>query len=104
MARDTHHDPRLDPRIKAILAMIPPTEASDVANREEILAEAQSPEGLAAAEAWRQLAEALDSEEMAPPAELGIDPDHVVIAGESGGGNLTLATGLSLLRSGQISG
>ncbi len=31
---------------------------------------------------------------------LGIDSDHIIIAGESGGGNLTLATGLRLLREG----
>jgi len=35
-------------------------------------------------------------------AELGIDPGRIIISGESGGGNLTLATGLSLLRSGHI--
>ncbi len=35
-------------------------------------------------------------------AELGIDPGHIVIAGESGGGNLTLATGLKLLADGEI--
>ncbi len=35
-------------------------------------------------------------------SELGIDPAAVVVAGESGGGNLTLATGLSLKRSGEI--
>ncbi|MEM9467232.1 MAG: alpha/beta hydrolase [Actinomycetota bacterium] len=34
--------------------------------------------------------------------ELGIDPTKVIIAGESGGGNLTLATGMALLRSGDI--
>lgn len=33
---------------------------------------------------------------------LGIDPDHVVVAGESGGGNLTLATGMQLARDGDI--
>lgn len=33
---------------------------------------------------------------------LGLDPDRIVIGGESGGGNLTLATGLSLLRDGDI--
>jgi acetyl esterase/lipase len=33
---------------------------------------------------------------------LNIDPDRIVIAGESGGGNLTLATGLKLLRDGDI--
>lgn len=34
--------------------------------------------------------------------ELAIDPTHVVIAGESGGGNLTLATGLSLKKGGAL--
>jgi acetyl esterase/lipase len=33
---------------------------------------------------------------------LNIDPARIVIAGESGGGNLTLATGLKLLRDGDI--
>ena len=35
-------------------------------------------------------------------AELGVDAGHIVIAGESGGGNLTLATGLKLLADGDI--
>jgi len=34
--------------------------------------------------------------------ELGIDPARVVVAGESGGGNLTIATGLSLQRRGKL--
>ncbi len=34
--------------------------------------------------------------------ELGIDAQRIVIAGESGGGNLTLATGMQLLRDGDI--
>lgn len=33
---------------------------------------------------------------------LGIDASRIVIAGESGGGNLTLATGMKLLRDGDI--
>ena len=35
-------------------------------------------------------------------AELGIDAARIIVAGESGGGNLTLATGLKLLRDGDI--
>lgn len=35
-------------------------------------------------------------------SDLGIDPDRVIVAGESGGGNLTLATGMKLLRDGDI--
>ncbi len=34
--------------------------------------------------------------------ELGIDADHLIVAGESGGGNLTLATGLRLRRDGDL--
>jgi acetyl esterase len=33
---------------------------------------------------------------------LGIDAERIVVAGESGGGNLTLATGMRLLRDGDI--
>ena len=32
---------------------------------------------------------------------LGIDPSRIIVAGESGGGNLTLATGLRLVRDGK---
>ena len=39
---------------------------------------------------------------IANASDLGIDPDRIVIAGESGGGNLTLATGLKLKRDGDI--
>lgn len=35
-------------------------------------------------------------------ASLNIDPSRVIVAGESGGGNLTLATGLKLLKDGDI--
>jgi len=38
----------------------------------------------------------------AKSAELNIDPARIVVAGESGGGNLTLATGLKLKRDGQL--
>ena len=35
-------------------------------------------------------------------AALNIDPTRIIVAGESGGGNLTLATGLKLKRDGEI--
>jgi acetyl esterase len=35
-------------------------------------------------------------------ADLRIDPAHIIVAGESGGGNLTLATGLKLARDGDL--
>jgi acetyl esterase/lipase len=35
-------------------------------------------------------------------AQLRIDPAHIIIAGESGGGNLTLATGLKLVQDGDL--
>jgi acetyl esterase/lipase len=37
---------------------------------------------------------------LANAASLGIDPNHVVVAGESGGGNLSLATGMRLKQEG----
>src|ERR1700761_4105573 len=39
---------------------------------------------------------------VANAAHLGIDPAHLVVAGESGGGNLTLATGLRLKQDGDL--
>jgi acetyl esterase len=35
-------------------------------------------------------------------AALNIDPERIIVAGESGGGNLTLATGLKLKRDGEL--
>ena len=34
--------------------------------------------------------------------KLNIDKDNVIVAGESGGGNLTLATGLKLKQEGNL--
>ena len=200
-------DPRIDPRIKALLGDLPSGPQSDVADRAELLAEANSPEGLAQRQLADMLMDSLDSEDLAPTAgldistieftsapdgntvkiqlirpegdgplpcvyyihgggmqsmscfngmyrtwgrllahqgvavamvdfrnalhassapevepfpaglndcvsglrhivaqaaELGLDADHIIVAGESGGGNLTLATGLQLSRDGDI--
>ena len=200
-------DPRIDPRIKAIMGGFPTVEQSDVKDRESLLAELNEPDAVAAREELTAALEALDNDEIAPSAgldvrtleftsspdgntikirfirpqsdaalpcvyyihgggmavmscfdgvyrswgriianqgvavamvdfrncqtpssapevapfpaglndcvsglkfiaanasELGIDPDHLIVAGESGGGNLTLATGLKLKQDGDI--
>ncbi len=200
-------DPRIDPRIKALMGMFPSGPQPDVATREELLAEVGTPEALAMQSATKALLDSIDNEDVAPstgltvttheftsepdgntvkiqfirpestdplpcvyyihgggmqtmscfdgmyrawgrviaaqgvavamvdfrnalvassapevapfPAglndcvaglkwihgnasDLGIDVDHLIVAGESGGGNLTLATGLQLKRDGDM--
>ena len=199
-------DPRLDPRIKAMLGVLAIPPAADVSSREELLETANSEESQAAMKAVEAFMEMCDNEEIAPStgltistreftsqpdgnaikiqliqpessdplpcvyyihgggmqmlscyngnyrawgkiiaargvnvamvdfrnsvspssapevapypaglndcvsglewvsanaAELNIDPSRIIVAGESGGGNLTLATGLRLLRDGK---
>lgn len=70
---DIANDPRLDPRLKAALAMLPsPTEDSDVVSRDAQLAEANTPEAKAAAEQLRMMLEMMDNEMLAPSDGLAI--------------------------------
>jgi acetyl esterase len=207
MTPDSANDERLDPRLRRLLEHFPISTVGDVADREELLAEANSPEAVAGREAFRVIQDLCDTEDAAPSAglsvtttqftsepdgntiqlqvirpdsnvalpgvyyihgggmasmscfdgmyrgwgkhiaangvvvvmvdfrncvspssapevapfpaglndcvsglrwvaahatELGIDPNRLVVAGESGGGNLTLATGLQLQRDGDL--
>jgi acetyl esterase/lipase len=200
-------DPRIDPRIKAMMGMMPTATQADVPSRDVLLAEVNQPEAVAQREQLTAMLEALDNEDVAPTkgldvstleftsspdgitvkvqfirpqiddvlpcvyyihgggmaslscfdgmyrswgriiahqgvavamvdfrnsmvpssapevapfpaglndcvsglefvvanaADLRIDPAHIVVAGESGGGNLTLATGLKLARDGEL--
>lgn len=200
-------DPRIDPRIKALLSTMPSGGAPDVESRDQLLAEVNRPEAVAEAAEVTALLDLLDDENVAPSAgleistveftsapdgntiriqlirprsdvalpcvyyihgggmqamscfdgmyrawgriiahqgvavamvdfrncllpssapevepfpaglndcvsgvkwvhahaeDLGIDPAHIVVAGESGGGNLTLATGLKLKADGDL--
>ena len=204
---DIATDPRLDPRIRGMLAAFPSSAQPDATDRDSLVAEANSPENLAIAEQMRAGFAMFDTEEVAPSvgleiktleftsspdnntikinfirpesdsplpcvyyihgggmqsmscfdgiyqawgriianqgiavamvdfrncltassapeiepypaglndcvsglkwvidsaAELGIDAAHIIVAGESGGGNLTLATGLKLLQEGNM--
>ena len=199
------NDPRIDPRIKAVMGMMPTESLLDAKSRDELVAEANSAEALARMEQMKGFFAILDSEQIAPStglsiatheftsapdgntikvqfirpesadpvpcvyyihgggmqvmscfdgmyrswgriiaaqgvavamvdfrncltpssapeiapfpaglndcvsgvkwlhanaAKLGIDPGHIIVAGESGGGNLTLATGLKLKQDG----
>jgi acetyl esterase len=207
MTPDIAHDERLDPRLRRLLEHFPTPTLGDVADRAQLLAEANTPEAIAGREAFQVMQDLCDTEEAAPSAglsvattqftsdpdgntvqlqvirpesdvalpgvyyihgggmasmscfdgmyrgwgkhiaangvvvvmvdfrncvsassapevapfpaglhdcvsglrwvathaaELGIDPDRLVVAGESGGGNLTLATGIQLQQDGDV--
>lgn len=65
-------DPRIDPRIKAFAAFIPSVPQTDVASRDELLAEVNTPEALAEAEQATALLDVLDDETVAPSKGLDI--------------------------------
>ena len=65
-------DPRLDPRIKAMMGAMPAMEARDAESREQLLAEAASEEAVAAREAMAGFMDMVDNEEIAPSAGLNI--------------------------------
>lgn len=69
---DIANDPRLDPRLKAMITMLPAPDESDVASREEYLAMANSPEAKAGDEQLRMMLDMMDNEEIAPSAGLEI--------------------------------
>jgi acetyl esterase len=66
-------DRRIDPRIKAIFGAFPQGPAEkDVANRDEILAEENSPEGKARAQQMTATFDMVDNEQVAPSAGLAV--------------------------------
>lgn len=65
-------DPRLDPRLKALLGAMQMPPAKDSADREEILAQANSEEGLAARKLMTDFMALCDTEEVAPSDGLSI--------------------------------
>jgi acetyl esterase len=88
MAPDIANDPRLDPRIKALLAAVPPTTASDVESREELLAEANSDAARQAALVFGAFMDLCDTEEAAPSAGLSVHTETVSSAPDGNSINL----------------
>lgn len=69
---DIANDPRLDPRLKTVLAMMPVPNQSDVASREEQLEQANTPEAHATTEQLKMLFDTADNEMVAPSDGLAI--------------------------------
>jgi acetyl esterase/lipase len=78
VAHDVAGDPRIDPRIKALLAAIPPLPVADVGSRDVLLAEASTPAALEGAEVFRSFMDLCDTEEAAPSAGLRVHTEHAV--------------------------
>lgn len=70
MSYDLESDLRIDPRIKAMLSMLPDSEAIDTESREQLLAEAASPEGVAENEMVDGFMNMGGNEEVAPSSGL----------------------------------
>ncbi|MFP6656510.1 MAG: alpha/beta hydrolase [Myxococcota bacterium] len=80
--RNIADDPRLDPRLKALLASFPNREIKDVAHRDELLAHANTPEAQALVAAAAGFMDMCDTEAVAPSEGLSLstrefisDPD-----------------------------
>ena len=65
-------DPRIDPRIKATLGMVPSETQLDAKSRDEMVAEANSAEALARMEQMKAVFTMMDNEQIAPSAGLSI--------------------------------
>jgi acetyl esterase/lipase len=78
MAYDVQSDPRLDPRIKGFLSLLPDPAQSDAESREQMLAEATSPKGLESIAATVFLTDMCDNEEVAPSEGLRFYTEEII--------------------------
>jgi len=75
-------DPRVDPRIRAILPRWPQDSATNVASRDELLAEANSPQGRRNAALEADFMNVADSEDVAPSRGLSLTAQTISVAPE----------------------
>jgi acetyl esterase/lipase len=78
MTIDVQNDERLDPRLKAFLALLPEEHGQDVKDRGEILAQLATPEAKQVLEMTMAVTESWGSEEFAPSACLRFETLDVV--------------------------
>jgi acetyl esterase len=78
MTTDVQSDERLDPRLKAFLAMLPAEGASDAKDRQEILDQLATPEAKAVMEMTEAITESWGSEEFAPSSGLRFETLDIV--------------------------
>jgi acetyl esterase/lipase len=70
MTNRINADPRIDPRLKAVFQLPDPPPTTDIASREALLAEVNSPQALAVEQAMNAFLDACDNEANAPSAGL----------------------------------
>jgi acetyl esterase/lipase len=73
--RNMNDDPRIDPRIKALMGALVLPEGADVASREEMLERANTPQSQQMAAGFREFMELCDTEEIAPSAGLQVSTE-----------------------------
>ena len=78
MSTNIADDARIDPRLRRILDGLPPAILNDVADRDELLAEANTPEARAARESFRSFQDLCDTEEAAPSTGLLVSTTQFV--------------------------
>ena len=90
MPYDLAADRRLDPRIKAILSVLPPIESTSVESREQLLAEMNSEAAREAADLFNSFMDVCDTEEFAPSAGLRVHTEKIESAPDGNTINLQI--------------
>ena len=81
-------DPRIDPRIKALMGSLAEPTMRDVSDRETMLKEASTPEAMAMAEQMTAMLDLIDDETIAPSA--GLDIRTIEISSQPDGNTIKI--------------
>lgn len=86
------NDPRLDPRVKAVLSMMPEIIVESAESWDQLVARAKEPKQLQSREAMKTMMEACDVEEIAPMQGLSVRTESIVSAPDGNSINLQIIT------------